>query len=467
MAETAKPPKTETAKTDQPAQTIGTVEQRSYDYVPLSERHGKPRHLFSVWFGENIHILAVVTGSLGVVLGLGLMWTIIAILVGNVVGALFMAFHSAQGPKLGLPQMIQSRAQFGYHGGLLPTVIALFMYLVYGAAGIVPCGQALQSVFGGSLDLWIVLCTIPMVGLAIFGYNQVHKAMRIQTAAFVVLFLIIGIWLLVHGIPARNLHAGHFVWGPFLGAVSAYAVWQISYAPYVSDYSRYLPPDQTKNAFAYTYSGSIVGSIFPMAIGAGLAALYPTLSTVGAIHKLVGGVLTFLIGISIIMPNSFNVYGGIITTLTIGTNFKAFRSTAQLRIVTGLIIGVLMLLAAIIGAGNFINNIYNFLLILLYFLIPWTAVNLTDFYLVRRGQYRTEDFFEKTGPYGLWNWTGLGVYIITFLIEIPFMSTPHFTGPIAHALNGGDITWIVGTVVAVPLYYFLERARLRRERVLS
>ena len=127
-----------TVSTDQPAETIGTVEQRSYDYVPLNERRGKPRHLFSVWFGENIQVLAVVTGSLGVVLGLGLMWTIVAIVVGNVVGALFMAFHSAQGPKLGLPQMIQSRAQFGYHGGLLPTVIALFMYLVYGAAGIVP-----------------------------------------------------------------------------------------------------------------------------------------------------------------------------------------------------------------------------------------------------------------------------------------------------------------------------------------
>jgi NCS1 family nucleobase:cation symporter-1 len=457
----------DTVKADHPVETIGTVEKRSYDYVPLNERHGEPRHLFSVWFGENIQILAVVTGSIGVVLGLGLMWTLIAIVVGNVVGALFMAFHSAQGPKLGLPQMIQSRAQFGYHGGLLPTVIALFMYLVYGAAGIVPCAQALQAVFGGSLDLWIVVCTIPMVGLAIFGYNQLHKAMRIQTVVFVVLFAVLGIWILVHGIPAPDLHAGHFIWGAFLGAVSAYAVWQISYAPYVSDYSRYLPPDRTKHAFGYTYSGTIVGTVFPMAIGAALAALYPALGTIGAIHQLTGGVLTFLIGISIVMPNSFNIYGGIITTLTIGTNFKDFRSTARLRIVVGLIVGALMLVAAIVGAGNFVNNLYNYLLILLYFLIPWTAINLTDFYLVRRGQYRTEDFFNKNGPYGLWNWTGLGVYIVTFLIEIPFMSTPHFTGFIAHALNGGDITWIVGTVVAVPLYYYLDRARLRRQRVLS
>jgi hypothetical protein len=49
--------------------------------------------LFSVWFGENIQILAVVTGSLGVVLGLGLMWTLVAILVGNLVVSIQVGAH--------------------------------------------------------------------------------------------------------------------------------------------------------------------------------------------------------------------------------------------------------------------------------------------------------------------------------------------------------------------------------------
>jgi len=57
------------------------------------------------------------------------MWAAIAILLGIIIGTLFMAFHSAQGPKLGLPQMIQSRAQFGYYGSLLPVIVAVLLFI--------------------------------------------------------------------------------------------------------------------------------------------------------------------------------------------------------------------------------------------------------------------------------------------------------------------------------------------------
>ena len=39
-----------------------------------------------------------------------------------------MAFRSAQGPQLGLPQMIQSRPQFGYIGALLVWLSAYVQY---------------------------------------------------------------------------------------------------------------------------------------------------------------------------------------------------------------------------------------------------------------------------------------------------------------------------------------------------
>ena len=33
-----------------------------------------------------------------------------------------MALHGAQGPQLGLPQMISSRVQFGVYGAMIPIV---------------------------------------------------------------------------------------------------------------------------------------------------------------------------------------------------------------------------------------------------------------------------------------------------------------------------------------------------------
>ena len=69
--------------------------------------------------------LTFVTGALApVVFKLPFGYSVVAILLGNLVGALFMALHSAQGPRLGVPQMIQSRGQFGMIGAVLVIAIA-------------------------------------------------------------------------------------------------------------------------------------------------------------------------------------------------------------------------------------------------------------------------------------------------------------------------------------------------------
>lgn len=49
--------------------------------------------------------------------------------------------------------------------------------------------------------------------------------------------------------------------------VSIVATWQITCAPYASDYSRYLPPAAEKGAFWVTYWGTILGSIWLMTLG--------------------------------------------------------------------------------------------------------------------------------------------------------------------------------------------------------
>src|SRR5208337_2431746 len=92
------------------------IERHTIDHIPASQRHGSVFSLFTIWFGTNMQLTAIVTGALGTILGLTLPWAFAALLLGNLFGAVFMALHSAQGPKLGIPQMIQSRAQFGFHG---------------------------------------------------------------------------------------------------------------------------------------------------------------------------------------------------------------------------------------------------------------------------------------------------------------------------------------------------------------
>jgi len=96
------------------------LEQHGIDFIPLSERHGHPKDLFTLWFGANAMAITLATGAIAATTGLGLLWGSAAIIAGALAGTVFMACHSAQGPRLGLPQMIQSRAQFGFYGANIP-----------------------------------------------------------------------------------------------------------------------------------------------------------------------------------------------------------------------------------------------------------------------------------------------------------------------------------------------------------
>ena len=101
------------------------VERRSIEFIPQSERHGSVFSLFTLWFSANMQITTVVTGALAVIIGLPLIWALVAVVVGNLLGGIVMALHSAQGPRMGIPQMIQSRAQFGFYGAILPLVLVI------------------------------------------------------------------------------------------------------------------------------------------------------------------------------------------------------------------------------------------------------------------------------------------------------------------------------------------------------
>ena len=127
------------------------IESRSIDYVPLAERHGKVWHLWPVWFSGEAHLATLAVGALGIALGGNLVWTAVAVVLGNLLGTFFMAFHSTQGPQLGLPQMIQSRPQFGYVGALLVWAVALIAYLGYNAFNDVLAVQTLHQLNGRDL----------------------------------------------------------------------------------------------------------------------------------------------------------------------------------------------------------------------------------------------------------------------------------------------------------------------------
>ena len=111
------------------------IERHTIYQIPLDQRHGQARHLFTLWFGANMTVLTIVTGALATtVFHQSFVAGVAGILVGNLVGAVFMALHAAQGPQLGVPQMVQSKGQFGSIGASFIVALVILMYVGYFAS---------------------------------------------------------------------------------------------------------------------------------------------------------------------------------------------------------------------------------------------------------------------------------------------------------------------------------------------
>lgn len=134
------------------------------------------------------------------------------------------------------------------------------------------------------------------------------------------------------------------------------------------------------------------------------------------------------------------------------------RFTAEsvtVRLVPFMFVMAAGVVTACLGYRSFVTNLTNFLDVLLVILIPWSAVNLADYFLVRRGNYDVASFFTADGAYGRFAWRGLLAYIVGIAAEWPFVSQPAYTGPLVSAIGGADISWLAGWFAASIAYLLL------------
>lgn len=442
------------------------VETHSIDYVPLSERHGQAWHLWPIWFTGDAHLATLATGVIAVSMGASLGWAAIAIVLGCALGTFFMAFHSTQGPQLGLPQMIQSRPQFGYQGALLVWVVALVTYVGYSAFNQLLAGQTVHQLTGLSPTLAIVPFTLVAAAVAVVGYDWIHQAQRWLSYVMIAALLTfsIGAAIKLH-LPAEALRLGPFRPIPFLVQFFAAAAYQLSWSIYVSDYSRYLPKDVgVASSFWWTFVGALIGGAWMMLVGAVAAAFAPRLDVVAAVLAAgdaicpgLGPVMLVSSFLGLITVTGVNFYGASLTLLGMGESV-GFRHARRWRVLAVIVVALVASAIAFLSPANIMDTYENLLSVLLYLFTPWTAINLVDFYLVRKAHYSIREIFNPTGMYGRWSWRGLCAYLIGIIAMTPFFSTPLYTGPVAKALGGADISMLIGLPVAAVAYYLASRS---------
>lgn len=443
------------------------IETRSIDWIPDAERHGKVWQQALLWFLGNFQYSTIAVGFIGPLLGLSLGWTVVGGTAGILVGTCFMALHAAQGPTLGLPQMIQSRAQFGFRGVIVALLAMLITYIAANVEVQVLLAQGLHGAFGWNADAVAITVTVGAALLAIYGYDWVHRVFRWILYILLPLVAIITVGVFAGkagGVVSHHVYG--FKWTGFMAQFTAAVAYNLGWAGYVSDYSRYLPRATARGKLiGYVFAGAATPAIWLIPLGAWLAirlgATDPLVALQTAGNNVIthlGGVTGFLSAVALAAAMGMNAYSAMLTALAGVDAFRKVKPTRSVRVATILVLTVIWFVIAELITTSAVAVVDFVLALSLYLLVPWTVISLVDFFFVRRGRYAIMDIFRPDGVYGVWSYRGLIAYGTGFAAEIPFMVLPpRYTGPLAKVLNNVDISWVIGGAVTAVVYLLLTR----------
>ena len=431
------------------------VEPGGAEFIPLSERHGRPLQLFWTWTSPNMEFATVFVGFIGVVFfGLSFWQTFLAVVLGTMLGSITLGILSTNGPRYGVPQMVLSRRGFGYWGNVLPAgVNALVAGIGWFAVNSVSGALALNAL----THMPEVLCLLIVVGLqlavAYFGYNLIHLFERYAFPLLVVIFLVASVWTLAKGHPGAPHKT---IPGAFLIELGATFGYAVGWNPYASNYTRYFRPDSNKTAIAWSSGlGVLLSCVLLETVGAAAGTLSsvasnanPTAGWTGIFPTWLGDLTLIAIVIGGIAANALNIYSGAISFTAIG--FKL--PLAARRAIVALGFGAIGFFVAWAGLSNAGENYNNFLLIIAYWIAPWLAVMFCDMFLRRRQDPAeiehllfNRKYTNWAGPVAMAVGTGVSIWL--------FSNQTKYVGLVpAHAGAAGDLTFEAGFVLTAVIY---------------
>ncbi len=411
--------------------------------------------IFWSHFATNLGPASWVLGALMGAIGLDVRWGLFALVAGNALGSLPVALCSTIGPKTGLTQIEISRYAFGRAGTRVPSALNWLCAVGWDAVNNVPSVLALvalAALYGIGLPFWLGLSLLAGTQLVagIYGHHLVQIVGKYLSCVLLVVFAVAGIIAVATGGSMVSPHA-HVTPANVVLGVSMIAGFAIGFAPYSSDYTRYVAPHTSSRRVATLSFCGLAGSAFFIELlgllTAGRIADVSPSGIIGSIAHLTGAFAPFAllaIGLSAISINAFNENTAAYSLISSGLRLP--------RPVSACITAACGFALAVAGAGTFATLFSNYLLVLLYWIAPWAGIVLAEWFVVRGGR-------ESIGTWGI----GATIFVVVTLVTIVlFSATDVYTGPIARMLGGTDIGSFVGFFVAAGWYVLAAKpARVR------
>ena len=453
-----------------------SVESHGMEPIPANARYGSVNRIFTVWFTPNLVPAAFFIGTLVTLdfLKLGFMTSILAVIVGNLVGSYFVALLSTMGPKLGLAQMPAARLPFG-KSIAVPGLLNWFSTIgwdginsVFGAVALTLLIPGLPFIVG------LVVIVVFQAALGILGYEAIHTFEKWGALVLGAMFVILSISIFGQADTSyTDGFTGLDQIGAFISFVAIVASFVLAWALYASDYSRYLPENaSTSKVFWYTLGGMALASGWLEILGVLVAnkgiggessdTIFALLGGNGAIMASLAMVAIF---IGTIAVNAMNDYTGSLSLQAAGFKIKRVYSAA---VVAVLGFGFTLVLQY---NGEFSANFFNFLLFISYWISPFVGVVLADWWLRgKRADANSVVDYSKL-PAGT---LGLVALVAGFVIGIPFENSSlgyawnaewwgvPFNWVTANYLHYADLGLYVGGGAAFLIYWFGAKRAMQK-----
>ncbi|MFC3575109.1 purine-cytosine permease family protein [Streptomyces yaanensis] len=426
------------------------VEGHGIEPVPEGNRYGGAGRLFTVWFAPNLTMTGVFTGTIGIALGLDFPTALVAVVLGTVVGAVPTAYLSTWGSRTGAGQLPLARLAFG-RAVALPGVLQWLSSVAWDALIALFGGDALARLCGWPFWLGVLVMLLAQGALGVLGYEAIHRLQIVMTFVLAVAFTLIALrmrdagHLATSGTAHGADRAGAFVLTSTIALSLA-----LSWAPYASDFSRYLPPTTSRvRMFWNTLLGLVVSFVAVQALGLWGAAALTDQTAAGVDALLGGGTLgafgLLAVALAALCSNAMNDYSGSLALQTVGVRVPRPAAAA-------LAAGLGFPLVLWMHAADTTARFQNVLLFVGYWIPGFVAIVVVD-WIVRartRGAGPTDLAAETARTPSVW--PPLLAFTGAFAAAVPFMDTGLYVGPVARALHGADLSYYVAFLVALAVY---------------
>lgn len=453
-----------------------TLERHGFDVIPAAERTMTLGAVRTFWLGTNANLFFVSVGVLGFSLGLTVWQAILASVAANLLFAL-PALGSVGAVRTGLPNMTITRAAFGQRGNAFHCLLAWLTSVAFEAINTVLGVFAVVALFdefgwhdSGAAGKVVALILVLAVSVlaAYYGHAAMVYLQRIFAVVLTAALLLVFVWIIrdvdwnAHSVTGT---APTMVVALFL-TVAAVASGPLSYLFNPGDYVRYLPASTTtQRVFWAVFNPATAMAIFLCIMGVLLASRTDMSDPVAGVKPLVPNWLFLIYAVAvvcgIIANNVPTFYSSGLVLQAIGVPLRRYQATlADVVVSTALICYVLFV-------RDFTSSLFNFVAFMIVWIGPFGAVWITDG-LLRRWQYDVTDLHaneqKRRGRY--WGWHGLSLrgnvaWLLGAVGGVLTVSAPIFTGPVAAALGGVDLNWILGPVIAALSYAALSWTTLR------